>query len=66
MRSSKARGATVAREEPEPIPPPRDGDQLTRDEFERRYDAMPESAKAELIGGVVLRQAGGNLDTSPP
>jgi Uma2 family endonuclease len=29
------------------------GDRLTRDEFERRYDAMPELKKAELIDGVV-------------
>jgi Uma2 family endonuclease len=29
------------------------GDHLTRDEFERRYDAMPGLKKAELIGGVV-------------
>jgi Uma2 family endonuclease len=29
------------------------GDRLTRDEFERRYDAMPELKKAELIEGVV-------------
>lgn len=30
-----------------------DGDRLTRAEFERRYDAMPEVGKAELIEGVV-------------
>ncbi len=30
-----------------------DGDHLTRDEFERRYDAMPGLKKAELIEGVV-------------
>ncbi len=29
------------------------GDKLTRDEFERRYEAMPEVKKAELIEGVV-------------
>ena len=29
------------------------GDHLTREEFERRYDAMPELKKAELIEGVV-------------
>jgi Uma2 family endonuclease len=29
------------------------GDRLTRDEFERRYRAMPEDVKAELIEGVV-------------
>jgi Uma2 family endonuclease len=35
------------------IPPLRDGDRLSRDEFERRYDAMPHLKKAELIEGVV-------------
>jgi Uma2 family endonuclease len=30
------------------------GDRLTRDEFERRYDAMPQLKKAELIEGVVF------------
>jgi Uma2 family endonuclease len=29
------------------------GDRLTRDEFERRWDAMPDLKKAELIEGVV-------------
>src|SRR5436309_8264079 len=34
-------------------PPLENGDRLTRAEFERRYDAMPELKKAELIEGVV-------------
>jgi Putative restriction endonuclease len=38
---------------PEPIPPLRDGDRLTRAEFERRYHAMPHIKKAELLEGVV-------------
>jgi Uma2 family endonuclease len=38
---------------PSPAPPLRDGDRLTRTEFERRYDAMPDLKKAELIDGVV-------------
>src|SRR2546430_8869026 len=38
---------------PEAIPPLEPGDQLTREEFERRYDAMPQLKKAELIEGVV-------------
>lgn len=29
------------------------GDRLTRDELERRYEAMPRIEKAELIEGVV-------------
>ena len=35
------------------IPPLEPGDRLTRDEFERRYEAMPWIKKAELIEGVV-------------
>lgn len=35
------------------VPPLRPGDRLTRDEFERRYRAMPDIKKAELIEGVV-------------
>jgi hypothetical protein len=31
----------------------RTGDRLTREEFHRRYEAMPEDFRAELIGGVV-------------
>jgi Uma2 family endonuclease len=38
---------------PEPIPPLEPGDHLSRNEFERRYDAMPHLKKAELIEGVV-------------
>lgn len=36
-----------------PPPPLENGDQLTRAEFERRYEAMPGLKKAELIEGVV-------------
>jgi Uma2 family endonuclease len=35
------------------IPPLESGDRLTRPEFERRYTAMPNIKKAELIEGVV-------------
>src|SRR5215510_10903111 len=35
------------------VPPLENGDRLTRDEFERRYEAMPYLKKAELIEGVV-------------
>jgi hypothetical protein len=35
------------------LPPLEPGDQLTRDEFERRYAAMPRLKKAELLEGVV-------------
>ena len=36
------------------VPVLRAGDRLRRDEFERRYDAMPELKKAELLEGVVF------------
>jgi Uma2 family endonuclease len=35
------------------IPPLENGDRLSRDEFERRYAAMPHLKKAELVEGVV-------------
>lgn len=35
------------------LPPLENGDRLNRDEFERRYQAMPQLKKAELIEGVV-------------
>jgi hypothetical protein len=38
---------------PPRIPPLQNGDRLTREEFERRYDATPNLKKAELIEGVV-------------
>ena len=40
-------------QESEVIPPLENGDRLTRAEFERRYDAMPELKKAELVEGEV-------------
>jgi hypothetical protein len=36
------------------IPPLQHGDRLTVPEFERRYEAMPELKKAELINGAVF------------
>src|SRR5438067_5571861 len=38
---------------PSKPPPLEAGDRLTRDEFERRYEAMPHLKKAELIEGEV-------------
>jgi hypothetical protein len=35
------------------IPPLESGDRLSRTEFERRYEAMSERTKAELIEGIV-------------
>jgi Uma2 family endonuclease len=44
------------------IPPLRNGDHLDRIEFERRYEAMPEGTKAELVDGVVYMAAAVRLD----
>ncbi len=38
---------------PQNLPPLANGDRLNRQEFERRYKAMPEIRKAELIEGIV-------------
>jgi Uma2 family endonuclease len=35
------------------LPPLKNGDRLSRAEFERRYEAMPNLKKAELIEGIV-------------
>ncbi len=39
------------------IPPLENGDRLTRFEFERRYSAMPQLKKVELIEGIVYMPA---------
>ncbi|HEY7158799.1 MAG TPA: Uma2 family endonuclease [Gemmataceae bacterium] len=44
------------------IPPLEQGDHLTRHEFERRYEAMPELKKAELIEGVVYMPSPVRID----
>ncbi len=44
------------------VPPLETGDRLSRDEFERRYDAMPGLKKAELIEGVVYVPSPARLD----
>ena len=49
----KIRSQPTARTVDKKIPPLENGDRLTRQEFERRYDAMPHIKKAELIEGVV-------------
>ena len=46
------------------IPPLENGDRLTREEFERRYDAMPHLKKAELIEGVVYVPSPVRQDTT--
>jgi Uma2 family endonuclease len=37
------------------------GDRLTRDEFHRRYEAMPKTTRAELIEGVVYLEGGDHM-----
>ena len=41
------------RTRPTQLPPLKDGDRMTQEEFHRRYEAYPEDVKIELIGGVV-------------
>lgn len=52
------------------VPPLEQGDHLTRDEFERRYDATPGIKKAELIEGIVYLYPPeileGNAQIAPP
>ncbi len=43
----------ITQPSPSAIPPLENGDHLTRDEFERRYQAMPGVKKAELLEGIV-------------
>jgi Putative restriction endonuclease len=45
-----------------PTPPLQNGDHLTAREFERRFDAMPEVKKAELIDGVVYMGSPVSMD----
>ncbi|MEM9274475.1 MAG: Uma2 family endonuclease [Cyanobacteria bacterium P01_F01_bin.143] len=47
----------VANQSAATTPPLENGDRLTHHEFERRYAAMPNLKKAELIEGVVYMQA---------
>lgn len=44
------------------IPPLENGERLSREEFERRYDAMPGLKKAELIEGIVHMPSPVRLD----
>jgi Uma2 family endonuclease len=46
-------GSTQEERAKRAVPPLENGDHLTREEFERRYDAMPNLKRAELINGVV-------------
>ena len=48
-----ARSETLVETSPASLPLLETGDHLTREEFERRYDAMPGLKKAELLEGIV-------------
>jgi Uma2 family endonuclease len=48
------------------IPPLRNGDHLTVNEFLRRYEAMPHVKKAELIEGVVYMPSPVSMDHGTP
>ncbi len=49
----KSTRSIPASEQCDTPPPLESGDRLTREEFERRYEAMPDVKRAELINGVV-------------
>jgi hypothetical protein len=44
-----------------PTPRLEPGDELSRDDFERRYSAMPDVKKAELIEGIVYMASPANI-----
>jgi Uma2 family endonuclease len=46
-----------------PVPPLQNGDRLSAEDYERRYDAMLDLKKAELINGVVYMGSPVTLDT---
>ncbi len=60
--STLTHSAAPPKVEAERIPPLQNGDRLTVEEFERRYRAMPELKKAELINGVVYLPSPVTLD----
>ena len=51
---------------PQAVPALKNGDHLTRAEFERRYDAMPGLKNAELIEGVVYMPSPVSLQHGAP
>jgi hypothetical protein len=51
--SQMAQQSSIQSSSAAPIPPLENGDHLTCEEFEKRYDAMPGLKKAELIDGRV-------------
>src|SRR5688572_22865344 len=53
MSVARAQTAPSADDPGLPVPPLENGDRLTRAEFERRYRAMPDVKKAELVEGMV-------------
>jgi Uma2 family endonuclease len=56
MKSAMSNASKSIRPRPDPaeLPPLEPGDRLDRDEFERRYEAMPNLKKAERIEGEVI------------
>ena len=53
VTESSSATSPVQVQEPAEVPPLENGDRLTGAEFLRRYDAMPDLKKAELIEGIV-------------
>lgn len=55
MSATTLKPPLAASPEDDEILPLENGDRLTRAEFERRYNAMPDLKKAELIEGIVYK-----------
>jgi Uma2 family endonuclease len=53
MVAGSSQANSISQKQVLTTPPLESGDRLTRPEFERRYNAMPQVKKAELIEGVV-------------
>ena len=58
--------ATDLRDPATAVPPLRNGDRLTRAEFERRWDAMPDLKNAELLDGRVYLMPPVSIDHGAP
>jgi Uma2 family endonuclease len=64
--SSSTTHGTPFLQPPPAIPPLEPGDHLSRDEFERRWEAMPDLKHAELLDGVVYMNAAVSLRHGMP
>jgi hypothetical protein len=57
---------SIAPDEPDPFQPLENGDSVGAVEFMRRYEAMPDVKKAELVEGIVYMGSPVSLTHSEP